>query len=234
MKTRQMIVMLVVMLIGSSSFAKQRDTLPEERRGVAAGAVIGGVLGGPIGAGVGAMVGGGLIGKLVGVNRINRELAAEMKQQASSHQQNKVEMQAVVTNLGVELDRMIDIQTGTWNRREHPIQFRTNSSKIETHYESQLYEIALNLSRNQETGVTLSGFADRRGDVKHNQKLSEQRVDAVKAFLLSQGVQENQIQEKAFGETKPLKEQETSENNFFDRRVVLEFSTDVDSQVATR
>ncbi|MEO2174494.1 MAG: sortase-associated OmpA-like protein PdsO [bacterium] len=234
MKTKQMIVMLVVMIIGSSSFAKQRDTLTEERRGVAVGAVIGGVLGGPFGAGVGAMVGGGLIGKLVGVNRINRDQEVEMKQQASSHRRDKAEMQAVVANLGVELDRMIDIQTGTWNRREHPIQFRTGSSRIETHYESQLYEIALNLSQNQETSVLLSGFADRRGKTEHNQKLSEQRVGAVKAFLLSQGVLENQIQEKAFGETRPLKEQETSENNFFDRRVVLEFSTDVASQVATR
>jgi len=229
------------MLVGTTSFAGERKTAVEEQRGAIAGAVVGAGLAGPFGAAVGAIFGGGIVGKLVGVTRINRELESELNQQVVTNRQQlktysyeEKKNSSQVKALNDELGRLLKSQTASWNSRQLPIQFRTNSSKIEAHYESQLYEIALNLSQNQETSVILSGFADRRGDAEHNQKLSEQRVGAVKAFLLGRGVQENQIQEHAFGETKPLKEQETSENNFFDRRVVLEFSTDVDSQVATR
>jgi outer membrane protein OmpA-like peptidoglycan-associated protein len=38
----------------------------------------------------------------------------------------------------------------------------------------------------------------------------------------------------AFGESKPLSQEETPENHFFDRRVVMQFSFDLDAYLASR
>ncbi len=234
MKTKQILVLAMAIVVGTSSFAAERNTKKEEKRGVVAGAVIGSVIAGPIGAGVGAIFGGGIFGKLVGVARINRELESEIQAQQSSYQQERVEMSTSVVELGAELNRAKSVKVSNWGRRVVPIQFRTSSSDIETHYESELKEISVNLARNRSTRVILSGFADRSGHANDNQILSTNRVIAVKTFLIKQGVQEKQIVASAFGETRPLQEQETVEGNFFDRRVVLQFSSSAESEVATR
>jgi OOP family OmpA-OmpF porin len=48
------------------------------------------------------------------------------------------------------------------------------------------------------------GHADRFGSESYNQKLSEQRAGAVKAYLLSKGIDANRIQTEGRGETQPV------------------------------
>lgn len=47
------------------------------------------------------------------------------------------------------------------------------------------------------------GYADRMGSHAANQILSQERVDAVKAYLVGQGVASNRVQTRARGETQP-------------------------------
>jgi OOP family OmpA-OmpF porin len=47
------------------------------------------------------------------------------------------------------------------------------------------------------------GYADRMGSAGENQILSEERVDAVKAYLVTRGVAANRVRTSAFGETRP-------------------------------
>jgi OOP family OmpA-OmpF porin len=47
------------------------------------------------------------------------------------------------------------------------------------------------------------GYADRMGTRAANQTLSQERVDAVKAYLVAQGVASNRVQTSARGETRP-------------------------------
>ena len=225
---------LLTAVVTTSAAAAPKKTEAEETRGAAVGLVVGAVVGGPIGAGVGAMVGGAVLGKLVGYHRINRELESEMISLAHKKKSNEEEMHSEIANLDDELKRMIEIQTASWNSRQLPIQFKTASSDIEQHYQAQLNEIARILSRNLDTRVSLSGFADRRGDHLYNQTLSENRVSNVHAYLTSRGVKKNQIVTNAFGESKPLSQEETPENHFFDRRVVMQFSFDLDAYLASR
>ncbi len=77
-------------------------------------------------------------------------------------------------------------------------------------------------SRNLNTKVGLSGFADRRGDSSFNQILSERRVSTVQSYLLSRGVKSNQILTNAFGESQPISKEESSENDFFDYKAKYE------------
>ena len=51
--------------------------------------------------------------------------------------------------------------------------------------------------------IMLVGYADRMGTHAANQTLSQQRVDAVKAYLVGQGIAANRVQTSARGETQP-------------------------------
>lgn len=52
--------------------------------------------------------------------------------------------------------------------------------------------------------VLISGHTDFIGDDKYNQKLSERRADAVKKYLVSQGIEESRLHTVGKGETQPV------------------------------
>lgn len=51
--------------------------------------------------------------------------------------------------------------------------------------------------------IMLVGYADRMGTHAANQTLSQERVDAVKAYLVGKGIASNRVQTSARGETQP-------------------------------
>jgi len=52
--------------------------------------------------------------------------------------------------------------------------------------------------------VLVTGHADRIGTDAYNQKLSQRRADAVKAYLVGKGVENNRIETAAKGEAEPV------------------------------
>jgi len=53
--------------------------------------------------------------------------------------------------------------------------------------------------------VVIEGHSDRMGGQRYNQKLSEQRAEGVKAYLVSKGVDRNRIETLGMGKTVPAK-----------------------------
>jgi OOP family OmpA-OmpF porin len=47
--------------------------------------------------------------------------------------------------------------------------------------------------------ININGYTDRIGSVQYNQKLSERRADAVKAYLVRQGADASKIQTTGYG-----------------------------------
>jgi outer membrane protein OmpA-like peptidoglycan-associated protein/opacity protein-like surface antigen len=64
------------------------------------------------------------------------------------------------------------------------------------------------LAAKPDARLVLQGHADPRGTKEGNQSLSQRRVDAVKSFLVSQGVPEGNLDVQAYGEEKALSEDE--------------------------
>jgi OmpA-OmpF porin, OOP family len=54
--------------------------------------------------------------------------------------------------------------------------------------------------------LLVTGHADRIGSDKYNQALSEKRADAVKAYLVNQGIESNRIEAVGKGEAEPVAE----------------------------
>jgi OOP family OmpA-OmpF porin len=59
--------------------------------------------------------------------------------------------------------------------------------------------------------VIVSGHTDRIGSSDYNQKLSERRADAVKAYLATKGMDGNAIETYGFGKTQPVPEVKCSD-----------------------
>lgn len=66
-------------------------------------------------------------------------------------------------------------------------------------------KIVNKLKEYSQTGmIMVAGYTDRIGTAAYNQKLSQRRADAVKDYLVSQGIASNRIETVAKGESDPL------------------------------
>lgn len=72
---------------------------------------------------------------------------------------------------------------------------------------------------NKTIEIQLEGHTDGRGDPRANLALSEERVEAVKQYLISKGISEKRIVGKGFGGAKPMVANDTEENRQLNRRV---------------
>ena len=66
------------------------------------------------------------------------------------------------------------------------------------------------------------GHADAIGKDAYNQKLSVKRSEAVKAYLVSKGIEKNRVYTEGKGEKQPVADNKTSEGRAKNRRVEIE------------
>lgn len=94
-------------------------------------------------------------------------------------------------------------------------------SKAELKPESypELDRLVKIMNDNPTIEIELSGHTDNRGEPKANLELSEHRVEAVKAYLLSKGIVGTRITGKGYGGTQPMVENSSEHNRQFNRRV---------------
>lgn len=85
----------------------------------------------------------------------------------------------------------------------------------------ELDEVVLMLKNNPRMVIQLEGHTDTRGNANANLKLSEERVKAVKSYLVSKGGSKGRIKTKAFGGSIPISQEDTEEAHALNRRVEL-------------
>jgi OOP family OmpA-OmpF porin len=66
------------------------------------------------------------------------------------------------------------------------------------------------------------GHTDSIGTVEYNQKLSERRANAVKAYLVSKGIEKNRVYTEGKGKKQPVADNKTAEGRAKNRRVEIE------------
>ncbi len=75
------------------------------------------------------------------------------------------------------------------------------------------------LNDNPKIEIEMSGHTDNIGGADANLKLSEERANAVKKYLVAKNISESRIIAKGYGETKPVAENKTDEGRQQNRRV---------------
>ena len=81
--------------------------------------------------------------------------------------------------------------------------------------------IAKTKGLNLEVAIAV-GHTDATGAEGYNQKLSVKRAEAVKAYLVSNGIEKNRIYTEGKGATQPATDNKTKANRAKNRRVVVE------------
>ncbi len=103
--------------------------------------------------------------------------------------------------------------------RLETLTFPQGSSTITSEAHSELDQLANTLKNNPGMMIQLEGHTDFRGDPKLNLKLSKDRVEATRDYLVEKGISKNRIKTEAFGGSKPLSTDNNTEAHSLNRRV---------------
>jgi len=169
--------------------------------GAAGGAGIGAAIGSASGnAGKGAMIGaaaGAILGGVIG-NRLDKQ-AKELAQYAETRR----------TDQGILVSLKGDIL------------FDSGKAKLKPDASNKVNEIGAILAKYPEDRIVVVGHTDNVGSDEYNQRLSENRANAVKVQLLSKGVTDENITTVGMGESQPVSPNATKEGRGQNRRVEL-------------
>jgi len=99
------------------------------------------------------------------------------------------------------------------------ITFAFNKSEITPESDQILMKALKTLQAHSDIVVEISGHTDNVGSNAYNQKLSQQRADAVKAWLVAKGIPADRIISVGYGEESPRVPNDTEDNMRLNRRI---------------
>lgn len=97
--------------------------------------------------------------------------------------------------------------------------FDVNKATIKPESEAILTKALKTMNDNPNIAVEIRGHTDASGNAKKNQKLSADRAESVKAWMVTRGVDGNRITTKGFGQDSPIAPNDTPENKQKNRRI---------------
>lgn len=99
--------------------------------------------------------------------------------------------------------------------------FEIGKSKILDESYSELSQLYHYLKSNKDVKIAIEGHTDNTGSKESNKNLSKSRANAVKEYLIFNGIASSRIKVEAYGSTKPIADNETEQGRATNRRVVI-------------
>ena len=99
------------------------------------------------------------------------------------------------------------------------INFETNSSSITADSEDILDKSFKYIQAHPEDNFEISGHTDSRGSRNHNMRLSKDRADSVKDWLVNKGVDTSRLSTEGYGPDQPIDSNDTEEGRAKNRRI---------------
>lgn len=99
------------------------------------------------------------------------------------------------------------------------VQFDTGKATFKPESSTHLDEFVQFLKSVPSAKGMLEGHTDNVGSKTSNQKLSERRAEAVKAYVVSKGIDAARLETKGYGDAKPVADNATAEGRATNRRV---------------
>ena len=101
------------------------------------------------------------------------------------------------------------------------IQFVQSKAELLPDAQPALEQLATFLKNNPTTEIELGGHTDNQGDFDENLRLSKQRVEVVKAYLVTNGIAASRIATRGYGPTRPIGSNNAESTRQQNRRVEM-------------
>jgi outer membrane protein OmpA-like peptidoglycan-associated protein len=99
--------------------------------------------------------------------------------------------------------------------------FSQGKAIIEPQSHQELDGVVQMMKYNVKIVIQLEGYTDNLGSAKANLKLSQNRVEAVKKYIVAKGIAKSRVKTKAFGGSQLLSNETTPEARNLNRRVEM-------------
>jgi outer membrane protein OmpA-like peptidoglycan-associated protein len=173
------------------------------------GAIIGAGAGGAVGAGVGKATGNTALGAIIGASVggiAGGIIGRQMDKQAEEIDDIPG---AEVTRVGEGINVTFD----------SGVLFALDSDNISTNAKTKLNDLSDVLKKYPDTYILVEGHTDASGSDSHNNRLSKQRAESVSEYLTENGIKDDRIKTKWYGENQPKFANDNAENMAKNRRV---------------
>jgi len=200
-----------------------KPATPQEPIGFVTGAVIGAFAAGPVGAVVGAGIGtwlGNRVHRAHDVTKAEAAVAAlqtdksELQTEKSALLKDKNALTEINVSLTARLDDLSQkVQTAQNAKQDGSevldglqgdVLFRTGSAEITPEIAHQIQVLAQAVAKSPALKVRVDGYADPRGTVDTNLKLSEDRAKAVRDLFLAAGISDEVLEVNAYGKSQSV------------------------------
>ena len=105
--------------------------------------------------------------------------------------------------------------------------FETGKYNLSTDAQLKLAKLSGIIQAHPGLNLAIEGYTDTTGSADFNMKLSQQRADTVRDFLIAQGLLADTITSKGFGEANPIADNSTAAGRKQNRRVEIVVSGEV-------
>jgi outer membrane protein OmpA-like peptidoglycan-associated protein len=213
-------------LLGMSAVAlagEPQPATPHEPVGFVTGGVIGAFAAGPVGAVIGAGLGtwlGNRVHRAGDATKAEATVAAlqtdksELLGEKSTLLSEKTVLTETNRSLTVQLDDLTHKVESAQTAREDgsevldglqgDVLFRTGSAEITPEIAHQIQVLAQAVAKSPALKVRVDGYADPRGTVDANLKLSEARANAVRDLFLASGIRDEVLEVNAYGKSQSV------------------------------
>jgi outer membrane protein OmpA-like peptidoglycan-associated protein len=99
------------------------------------------------------------------------------------------------------------------------VQFSSGKATLTPESSARLDTIVEYMTHRPSVRIEISGHTDDVGKKAVNQKLSQQRADAVRAYLVAAGIDESRVESIGLGDQRPLVPNDSPENRQKNRRI---------------
>jgi outer membrane protein OmpA-like peptidoglycan-associated protein len=99
------------------------------------------------------------------------------------------------------------------------INFDVNKATIRPESFPMLDVVVEYMTYKKSARIEISGHTDNQGNPKKNKKLSEQRAQACRQYLIDKGIEGSRIMAQGFGDEQPIASNDTEEGRQQNRRI---------------
>jgi OOP family OmpA-OmpF porin len=132
-----------------------------------------------------------------------------------------VELKAMEQKLEANADAWFEEISKSGRVAVYGINFDTGKATLRADSARVLDEILKLMNARADLRLTIEGHTDNVGQAAANRKLSEERANAVKAWLVGKGVKADRLATAGFGDTRPVGDNKADEGRAKNRRVEL-------------